>query len=528
MSKEQSFFEKYAPLAMEQQQKYGIPASVTLAQAALESGWGESQLTREDKNFFGIHAVPAWIKRGDPVAVYNDGGRVPFTKHADARESFEYHSKFLLLNSRQYGSCYSLSPTDSEGWAKGIARGGYAQDGSYYTKLSGCIEKYDLKKYDEMAMMDAQNKNISVGSQRGTLSMEPVRPAGTTAAAAPAPNVAVSGSNNGYGYPVHEPLVLTDYYGRSATSYRNHTHNGIDLRANNIPVFATESQGKVIGTGYDSKSGNFVKVEYERSDGAKWQVSYCHLSSVSVQKGQVVDADTQLGVSGMTGNSTAPHLHLTVKRVDPGSQAPRTVNPLDYLAEVSVRGGLDGTVTDKSTGKDLLADRKGRVDTQPTPADVYLAQQRGQQDVQDQQAHANGNDNLLAGNQQQAAAAGQGGLVSALFGRSMKDTDGATGLDASSGDLFADLFAAIVAGTVAMIAKVNGLTEQQVHDEMNQKGEADENKKYDATIDPTIVDRLRAEGVDSKEMKNMTQMNAEAQLAELDQQKQQQRGLTMG
>ena len=62
MSKEQSFFEKYAPLAMEQQQKYGIPASVTLAQAALESGWGESQLTREDKNFFGIHAVPAWIK----------------------------------------------------------------------------------------------------------------------------------------------------------------------------------------------------------------------------------------------------------------------------------------------------------------------------------------------------------------------------------------------------------------------------------------------------------------------------------
>ena len=238
MSKEQSFFEKYAPLAMEQQQKYGIPASVTLAQAALESGWGESQLTREDKNFFGIHAVPAWIKRGDPVAVYNDGGRVPFTKHADARESFEYHSKFLLLNSRQYGSCYSLSPTDSEGWAKGIARGGYAQDGSYYIKLSGCIEKYDLKKYDEMAMMDAQNKNISVGSQRGTLSMEPVRPAGTTAAAAPASSVAVSGSNNGYGYPVHEPLVLTDYYGRSATSYRNHTHNGIDLRANNIPVFA--------------------------------------------------------------------------------------------------------------------------------------------------------------------------------------------------------------------------------------------------------------------------------------------------
>ena len=79
-----------------------------------------------------------------------------------------------------------------------------------------------------------------------------------------------------------------------------------------------------------------------------------------------------------------------------------------------------------------------------------------------------------------------------------------------------------------MCALVNGLPEKQIQDEMNQKGDADENKKYDATIDPTIVDRLRAEGVDPKEMKNMAQMNAEAQLIDLDQQKQQQRGLTMG
>ena len=98
----------------------------------------------------------------------------------------------------------------------------------------------------------------------------------------------------------------------------------------------------------------------------------------------------------------------------------------------------------------------------------------------------------------------------------------------SSGDLFADLFSVIVAGAVSMCALVNGLPEKQIQDEMNQKGDADENKKYDATINPTIVDRLRAEGVDPKEMKNMAQMNAEAQLTDLDQQKQQQRGLTMG
>ena len=79
-----------------------------------------------------------------------------------------------------------------------------------------------------------------------------------------------------------------------------------------------------------------------------------------------------------------------------------------------------------------------------------------------------------------------------------------------------------------MCALVNGLPEKQVQDELNQKGNTEEDKKYDATIDPTIVDRLRAEGVDPKEMKNMAQMNAEALLTDLDQQKQQLRGLTMG
>ena len=56
------FFEKYAAAAIEEQKRYGIPASVTLAQMAVESGYGESNLARQDNNYFGIKASDKWIK----------------------------------------------------------------------------------------------------------------------------------------------------------------------------------------------------------------------------------------------------------------------------------------------------------------------------------------------------------------------------------------------------------------------------------------------------------------------------------
>jgi hypothetical protein len=66
----------------------------------------------------------------------------------------------------------------------------------------------------------------------------------------------------------------------------------------------------------------------------------------------------KVGVSGNTGNSTGPHLHLTVKRQEAGETSFKAVDPLGYLAEIAVAGQLEGTVTRKGTGEDLLAARK--------------------------------------------------------------------------------------------------------------------------------------------------------------------------
>ena len=64
MSKNQEYAEKYAGYAMEQMRRYGIPASVTLAQGILESSNGQSQLAQNENNHFGIKATPSWIDEG--------------------------------------------------------------------------------------------------------------------------------------------------------------------------------------------------------------------------------------------------------------------------------------------------------------------------------------------------------------------------------------------------------------------------------------------------------------------------------
>lgn len=353
----QAFFEKYAPWAMEQQQKYGIPASVTLAQAAIESSWGESSLSREDKNMFGIHATQGWVNSGKPYVERNDMGMVKFCKYGSEAESFEHHSRFLMENQR-YSRCFTYASDDHVHWAQGICDAGYAyrppdNPDRYAQTIEAIINGNHLERYDQMAIADARQKGLDIGYMRGQTTDFQVSVAQQEHAGA-----AVSGN---YAFPLPGELVMTDGFGKSPTSYRGHTHNGIDLRANHVDVFATEDDGKVVGVGSDATSGKYVIVVYDRPDGSKWRVSYCHLSEQDVSVGDTVTAGMKVGVSGNTGNSTAPHLHLTVKRQEAGEDSFKAVDPLGYLAEIAVAGQLEGTVTKKGTGEDLLADLKQNI-----------------------------------------------------------------------------------------------------------------------------------------------------------------------
>ena len=96
MSKNKDYAEEYTEYAMEQMRRYGIPASVTLAQGIIESSNGQSQLARNENNHFGIKATQAWIAGGGKYGLYTDDKlNEKFCSYGSVGKSYEHHSQFL-------------------------------------------------------------------------------------------------------------------------------------------------------------------------------------------------------------------------------------------------------------------------------------------------------------------------------------------------------------------------------------------------------------------------------------------------
>ena len=152
MSKSSEYVEQYAEAAMEQMRRYGIPASVTLAQGILESGSGQSELSRKGNNHFGIKATSSWLENGGSYLVYaDDKPNEKFCKYASVADSYEHHSLFLKSNKR-YSELFKLSPDDYIGWTKGLQNAGYATDSRYAASLQAVIRSHGLDKYDQLVI----------------------------------------------------------------------------------------------------------------------------------------------------------------------------------------------------------------------------------------------------------------------------------------------------------------------------------------------------------------------------------------
>ena len=146
----QDYFDLYDDVAIEQMQKYGIPASITLAQGVLESGAGKSELARKGNNHIGIKCN-GWSGR----KTYHDDDEQGecFRAYKNAYESYVDHSVFLR-NSARYSRLFQLKTTDYKGWAKGLKACGYATSPTYAHRLIDIIELYGLYKYDKGVHFD--------------------------------------------------------------------------------------------------------------------------------------------------------------------------------------------------------------------------------------------------------------------------------------------------------------------------------------------------------------------------------------
>lgn len=147
------FIATIAPPAKESAKRTKIPASFTVAQAALESGWGKSLLASKGKNLFGVKADHAW--KGDVLTLntreFIKGKWVMveahWRKYQDWLDSIEDHANFLLLNPR-YRKAFA-KPMNGEDFARVIQSAGYATDPRYADKIITVIHSHDLASLDK-------------------------------------------------------------------------------------------------------------------------------------------------------------------------------------------------------------------------------------------------------------------------------------------------------------------------------------------------------------------------------------------
>lgn len=367
MSKNQSYADQYAEAAMEQMKRYGIPASVTLAQGILESSNGESELSRLGNNHFGIKATASWLKNGGEYLVYTDDKpNEKFCKYSSVADSYEHHSKFLA-NNKRYAKCFQLSPDDYKGWTKGIAKAGYASGMGYAAHLQDIIERNGLQKYDQQVMseMKAQGKSFGVESNpRQAASEERVQD---------------KRPNGKYSFPLlrESYLFITSPFGMRQDPMdksKQQMHKGIDIRCKHDAVLATENGGKVVAVNQNvnTAGGKSITVEYYREDGSKVQTTYMHLSEVNVKVGDAVSAGQKIGVTGNTGTrTTGEHLHFGVKTIAADGTS-RDVDPSSYLAEIAQKGNIKQQAL--YNGNDLLAKYKTDVpsNTESMSPDAWM------------------------------------------------------------------------------------------------------------------------------------------------------------
>ncbi|WP_029273415.1 glucosaminidase domain-containing protein [Flavobacterium sp. KJJ] len=136
---------QYKDIAMGNMQKYGIPASIILAQGILESGAGKGDLALQANNHFGIKCHKDWL--GESVRHDDDSAQECFRKYKEAAESYRDHALFLVGKNR-YATLFTYEKDDYKSWAKGLRTAGYATDPNYPDKLISYIERYNLHQYD--------------------------------------------------------------------------------------------------------------------------------------------------------------------------------------------------------------------------------------------------------------------------------------------------------------------------------------------------------------------------------------------
>lgn len=271
--------------AMDSEEKYGVPASLTLAQIILESSGsypgGLSLLAYECHNLFGMKGIGPAGYKAYQTGEQTSGGdsyviTAKFRKYHNVAESIDDHGQ--LLSSGHY-TAYTKGCKTSDEWAVAIHKAGYATAVDYSDRLIEIMTMYDLYQFDGGG-----------GYTQG--------------------NGAATGR---YVWPTVASGIITSEFGfrdapiDGASTY----HGGIDIAAySGAPIYAADG-GTVTFAGNSGGAGGYmIKIDH----GKGIETSYMHLRSdgVLVRAGQKVSRGQKIGKMGTTGISTGDHLDFRI------------------------------------------------------------------------------------------------------------------------------------------------------------------------------------------------------------------------
>lgn len=146
--RQQAYVGRFSKVAQEEMKKFGLPASIILAQGLLESNVGESRLASQNNNHFGVKCFSKSCAKGHCSNFTDDSHKDFFRIYKSAWESYRAHS-LLIKHSERYQGLFKYKRTNYKAWAKGLQSAGYATDSRYAEKLIHLIEDLNLQRYDK-------------------------------------------------------------------------------------------------------------------------------------------------------------------------------------------------------------------------------------------------------------------------------------------------------------------------------------------------------------------------------------------
>ena len=195
----EEYISRYMPIAIAHMERYGIPASITMAQGILESDCGNSLLSMKSNNHFGIKCKRNWT--GDKVYHDDDAKGECFRSYPSVEASYRDHAEFLDSQPR-YDSLFAYSSDDYKSWARGLKAAGYATAPDYAQRLIRIIEENQLFLLDrpDGARLYASRMGRKVTDPEGWFadqsSVEPV--SGSSSAIDPDNYRVTINAHNGY------------------------------------------------------------------------------------------------------------------------------------------------------------------------------------------------------------------------------------------------------------------------------------------------------------------------------------------